>query len=105
MKKEHGFGASACADEDDEETREEGKENVNQRHKQMDRCLLKFIVSASSPFREVENKFLKEFASLPDKSYSVPTRQTIGGRLLDEEYERMNAGIQNDFRSISYLVK
>ncbi|CAF0930777.1 unnamed protein product [Brachionus calyciflorus] len=61
------------------------KEN-DERMSKIDKDLLKFIISASFPFRVVENCYFQRFVSKLNKNYRVPNRVKISKELLEKEY-------------------
>ncbi|RMZ93054.1 zinc finger BED domain-containing 1-like, partial [Brachionus plicatilis] len=53
-----------------------------------DNKLLKFVLSASLPFRIVENKEFVDFVHELDNNYSIPKRKNLSGKILNEEFDR-----------------
>jgi hypothetical protein len=61
--------------------------------KDLDRNLLLFFATGGIPFAAVDNPYFIKFLQLLRPSYSMPSRNTLGGSLLYEEHQKVHTSI------------
>lgn len=62
----------------------------------IDEKLARFFYSASIPFAVCDNKHFKAFMKEIRPAYSPPSRHTLAGKLLDEEYKRVHNTMETE---------
>ncbi|XP_074106158.1 uncharacterized protein LOC141531947 [Cotesia typhae] len=70
----------------------------------MDKMLARTVYSSCSPFRLVENDYLKKFLKLSSPGYIPPSKDQLSGRLLDEEYQLLKSVMKNKLENANSLT-
>ena len=96
------LSADPRSDEDDDEGRAET--NQQAKHKKMDSLLTRFVVKAALPFLAVEQLDFKKLLKLADRSYDVPSRKTISGKLLTDEYNSIKHIISQELHQAEHVA-
>jgi len=70
----------------------------------IDRSLLKAWIMAGIPFKVIENPFVMDLFRTLNPGYVPPCRNTLSGRLLDEEVTRVNKKIESELKAAGGLT-
>ena len=64
------------------------------------------IYTSGTPFTIVENVYWIEFFKLLKLSFTLPSRKTLSGSLLDSEYKRVSKVVNHSIKSaVSYALQ
>lgn len=70
----------------------------------LNRALLKFFVCSGIAFQIVENPFFVDFIKELNPSYTLPSREVLIGRLLEQELARVNNNVSKDLKDEKNLT-
>lgn len=70
----------------------------------LNRSLLKFFVCCGISFQVVENPFFVDLIKELNPSYSLPSRELLSGRFMEEELAKVNANVENELRNEKNLT-
>lgn len=76
----------------------------SQANNQIDRSLLKAWIMAGIPFKVIENPFILDLFKILNPGYVPPCRNTLSGRLLNEEVVRVNQKIESELKEVDGLT-
>ncbi|XP_044588532.1 uncharacterized protein LOC123267761 [Cotesia glomerata] len=77
---------------------------IEKKKDKMDKMLARAVYSSCSPFRLVENHYLKRFLKFSSPGYTPPSKDQLSGRLLDEEYQLLKSVMKNKLESANSLT-
>lgn len=70
----------------------------------LNRALLKFFVCVGIAFQIVENPFFVDFIKELNPSYTLPSREVLVGRLLEQELARVNNKVSEELKDEKNLT-
>lgn len=71
---------------------------------QINRALVKFFVCCGISFQIVENPFFVDLIKELNPSYTLPPREFLSGRLIEEELSRVNYKVTEELKNESNLT-